>query len=103
MQTDATALPLPRAAMEALRRGNKIEAIKIVRAETGLGLKEAKDAVDAYEQGAPARPARPSQSPNDMLRSPGPVMHGDPNAGRTWVLVAITIAVLIGCYFAFKP
>jgi len=33
--------------------GNKIEAIKRVREQTGLGLKEAKDLVDAMEQGAP--------------------------------------------------
>ncbi len=37
--------------MELLRQGNKIEAIKLYRAMTGLGLKEAKDAVDAMERG----------------------------------------------------
>ena len=31
---------------EALRRGNKIEAIKIYREQTGVGLAEAKQAVD---------------------------------------------------------
>ncbi len=36
-----------------LNSGNKIEAIKRVREQTGLGLKEAKDLVDAMEQGAP--------------------------------------------------
>lgn len=30
-----------------IRSGNKIEAIKLVREKTGLGLKEAKDLVDA--------------------------------------------------------
>ena len=35
---------LPPAAIEALRRGNKIEAIKIVRVERNLGLKEARAA-----------------------------------------------------------
>ncbi len=34
--------------MEALMRGQKIEAIKIVRQEQGVGLKEAKDAVEVY-------------------------------------------------------
>ncbi|HSB00229.1 MAG TPA: ribosomal protein L7/L12 [Anaerolineales bacterium] len=34
---------------EALRRGNKIEAIKIYRELTGVGLAEAKLAVDALE------------------------------------------------------
>ncbi|MBN9389436.1 MAG: ribosomal protein L7/L12 [Chloroflexi bacterium] len=28
----------------------KIQAIKLVREQTGLGLKEAKDLVDAYEK-----------------------------------------------------
>jgi hypothetical protein len=34
---------------EALRRGNKIEAIKIYRELTGVGLAEAKQAVEAFE------------------------------------------------------
>jgi ribosomal protein L7/L12 len=33
------------------RAGKKIEAIKLVREQTGLGLKEAKDAVEAIERG----------------------------------------------------
>jgi ribosomal protein L7/L12 len=36
---------------ELVRAGKKIEAIKLVRAQTGLGLKEAKDAVEAIERG----------------------------------------------------
>ena len=47
----------PGNAEEAVRalldRGNKIEAIKLVREQTGLGLKEAKDLVDAMGRGAP--------------------------------------------------
>jgi hypothetical protein len=39
---------IPAEAIVALQRGNKIEAIKITRAHTGLGLKEAKDEVEAY-------------------------------------------------------
>jgi ribosomal protein L7/L12 len=35
---------------DALRRGNKIEAIKIYREMTGLGLAEAKDAIDKAER-----------------------------------------------------
>lgn len=31
---------------EALRRGNKIEAVKLYRELTGVGLAEAKDAID---------------------------------------------------------
>ena len=35
---------------EALRRGNKIEAIKIYRELTGVGLAEAKDAIDKVDR-----------------------------------------------------
>jgi len=38
---------LPEPVVAALKRGNKIEAIKLLRVQTGLGLKEAKDAVEA--------------------------------------------------------
>ncbi len=41
---------LPQAAVEALWKGNAIEAIKIVRLERDLGLKESKDLVDGYVQ-----------------------------------------------------
>lgn len=40
---------LPPEAEAALRTGNKIEAIKIVRDQRGLGLKEAKELVDRFE------------------------------------------------------
>jgi ribosomal protein L7/L12 len=47
---------LPAEAMAALSRGQLIEAIKIVREKTGLGLKEAKDLVEGYRDGhAPMR------------------------------------------------
>jgi large subunit ribosomal protein L7/L12 len=36
------------AVMGLIQQGNKIGAIKQYRAETGLGLKEAKDAVDKF-------------------------------------------------------
>lgn len=39
---------LPEAAITALGRNRLIEAIKITRAATGLGLKESKDAVESY-------------------------------------------------------
>lgn len=40
--------PIPDRALDQLTRGSKIEAIKIVRVELGLGLKEAKDMVEDY-------------------------------------------------------
>ena len=50
------AIEVPEAAKQALRRGNKIEAIKIVREQWGIGLAEAKEAVEQAERGADPRP-----------------------------------------------
>ena len=44
---------LPAAAIEALTRGQKIEAIKILRQETDLSLEQAKDTVDMYLESRP--------------------------------------------------
>lgn len=40
--------PLPADAIAAIQRGNKIDAIKILRTTRHLGLKEAKEIVDSY-------------------------------------------------------
>lgn len=45
---------LPKAAVEALRRGNLIEAIRIVSRERDIGLKEAKAQVEEYIASQPA-------------------------------------------------
>jgi hypothetical protein len=45
---------LSEGAISALQRGNKIEAIKLVREERGLGLKEAKDEVEEYLRTQPS-------------------------------------------------
>ena len=42
---------LPAEAIAALSRGQVVQAVKIVRDKTGLGLKESKDMVDAYRDG----------------------------------------------------
>ena len=44
---------LPSEAISALQRGNKIEAIKIVRQASKLDLKDAKDRVDDYVKNDP--------------------------------------------------
>ncbi|HEY8244947.1 MAG TPA: ribosomal protein L7/L12 [Casimicrobiaceae bacterium] len=59
---------LPPDAARALARGDKIEAIKLARAETGLGLKEAKDWVDAQA----ATPQMPTGlAPGEVPRHEG--------------------------------
>jgi polar amino acid transport system substrate-binding protein len=44
---------LPQPVQDALQRGQLVEAIKLMRAGTGLGLKETKDALEAYMRGEP--------------------------------------------------
>jgi polar amino acid transport system substrate-binding protein len=45
---------LPQPVQNALQRGNLVEAIQLMRAGTGLGLKETKDALEAYMRGEPS-------------------------------------------------
>lgn len=50
-ESDSSASPINNPQIqEALRRGNKIEAIKIYRELTGVGLAEAKQAVEQAER-----------------------------------------------------
>ncbi|REJ73550.1 MAG: hypothetical protein DWQ36_07110 [Acidobacteria bacterium] len=49
---------MPQAALDALQRGEKIEAIKIARQHFGIGLKEAKEAVERL--GSSPRPEGPT-------------------------------------------
>ncbi len=56
--TGATSVDVDTAIQNAIRAGQKIEAIKLYREKTGLGLKEAKDAIDAMmNRTAPPSPA----------------------------------------------
>jgi hypothetical protein len=57
---------------DALRAGNKIEAVKLHREATGSGLKEAKDEIEAIEAGLRARypdrfPAKPAAGKGGCL------------------------------------
>lgn len=45
---------LPLAAIAALHRGHKVEAIKLVRAESGIDLKEAKQRVEQFLRTEPS-------------------------------------------------
>jgi hypothetical protein len=44
---------IPAEAIEALQRGNKVEAIKFTRSATGMGLKESRIAVEALIENDP--------------------------------------------------
>ena len=75
-------MQLPPAAVAALHQGNKIEAIKIVRQERGIGLKEAKDAVDLYVQGDPLLQGKFATARAEGKRS-----------CITWLTVLIALAI----------
>ena len=66
---------LPDAAIAAIAHGQLIEAIKIVREATGLGLKESKDLVDQHREGPPASVSLPRhKSPEQAGRGNGSVV-----------------------------
>jgi len=85
-----TEMQLPSAAIAALQQGNKIEAIKIIRQERGIGLKEAKDAVDRYVQGDPLL-----QSKFAAARA------GNKRSCLLWLTILVAL-VLIGYYLFSK-
>lgn len=74
--------------ISAIDAGHKIEAIKILREETGLGLKDAKDVVDSI-----AREKR-----GESGGAPGMVEEG--GAGGM-IKMIVVIAVVLGVYFYF--
>jgi ribosomal protein L7/L12 len=82
---------LPFAVASALRKGDKMEAIRLMREQGGLGLKAAKDAVEAYgrEQGA-----------DDYRRAPGEVPRRGGAGWLVFVLVVVALALLARRLFA---
>ena len=72
----------------AVDRGNKIEAIKRLRAETGLGLKDAKHAIDALSRERRGDPGSDAG------------MSEEGGAG-SMIKMVIAIAVLLAVYFYF--
>ena len=69
-----------------LAQSRKIEAIKLVRKQTGAGLKDAKDFVEAIERGQ-----SPPIPPAAITLSQG--------SGCATVLIAIVLALILLAYF----
>lgn len=88
----------PAAATEALRQGHKIEAIRIVREHTGMGLKEAKDAVESHEQ--TMVPTVEGLSPRNGL-SPGEVPRT--SGMGSWLLILLVIIAAVVYYLFRNP
>ncbi len=77
---------LSAAVISAIQSGRKIEAIKILREESGMGLKEAKDAVEAYQRRHP-----------EFGLSDGAT--GEASGGGLFVVGALIIASIAAYYF----
>lgn len=109
----------PPAVLEALKRGNKIEAIKLLRQVTKMGLAETKALVDAIESqrtaGGPGAPNRTTSAsagaaqPSIRIRqhpthhyvphsksglSPGEVPRTGASLGWLWVVLVVAAAVV---------
>ena len=80
---------LSAAAVAALRRGNKIEAIKLVREERNIGLKEAKDAVEDHMRTQPDLQSALANAQGEAKRS-----------AVVWIAVLAGLAVLAYYFFA---
>jgi hypothetical protein len=76
---------LPPESRAELARGNKIEAIKLLRKATGLGLKEAKDLVDGAES------ATPSMQPGTSAG----LMRGEAPGGRVRTIFAVLVVLML--------
>ena len=85
----------------AMASGNKLEAVKLLKEATGLGLAEAKERIDAAMQSEPlnlqAALNQPTQ-PNAASSAPGEVKS---SPGILW-LALILVALAWGAWFYFK-
>ena len=105
---------LPGEVVEAWKKGNKIEAIRLLRAKGGAGLTEAKQAIEAFERqqrgGSAQAPA--TKAPNavaDMLEvrrragrqlSPGEV---PPSSANKWLIVIVIVLAALGYWIFIRP
>ena len=84
MENEPVKSSLSETAISALQRGNKIEAIKLLREERGLGLKEAKDEVEDYLRTQPSLQATFATAQTEASRS-----------ALLWLLVLIGGGILL--------
>ena len=92
---------IPPEAIAALAAGHKVEAVKLTREATGLGLAESLKLVDAHMHGGSGRSDAGGQgSPSGMfdpMAEPGRV----PPGGSKWLGIAVVLVVLLACVYLF--
>ncbi|WP_109440809.1 ribosomal protein L7/L12 [Acinetobacter haemolyticus] len=76
---------IPSEALQMLRDGQLIQAIKITREKTGLGLKESKDLIDQYLNEHPQEQTRIQEQLTQRSRS----------GLKVFVLIFLVLVVLI--------
>jgi hypothetical protein len=99
---------LSQEALRALKAGNHVEAIRLVREATGTGLAEAKTIVAALEKGVPkaaaraarqslANAVRPSPASPELRSGPGLAPGEVPHVGGQgkWLVLFAVAVVLI--------
>ena len=86
--------------MQALQQGRYLEAVKLLRQQPGMGLKEAKDIIDAVQKqlAGHAKPAHDQapHAPGHHDLAPGEVPR---SAGLGNVLLVLAFVALAAWYF----
>jgi hypothetical protein len=88
---------VPAAAAAALAQGRKVDAVKIVREATGLGLADTLKLIEGHLKGQRGGAGAPGGA-FDPMAEPGRVA---PGGGKVWLVIVIALAVLaVGFLFA---
>ncbi len=88
---------VPPAAAAALAQGRKVEAVKLVREATGLGLAESLKLIEGHLKGQRGASGAPGGT-FDPMAEPGRVASG---GGKAWLVIVIVLAVLaVGFLYA---
>ncbi|QXZ10826.1 hypothetical protein KUF54_06375 [Comamonas sp. Y33R10-2] len=90
----------------AIAAGSKLEAVKLLKEATGLGLAQAKERIDDAMQGQPLdlKPAQPSStqasaSPYEVATAPGEVPRSRSGLFVTMLLLVLLLCAVIWNYF----
>ena len=93
------AAAVPAAALAALARGQKVEAVRLTREATGLGLAAAKQLVEAHPNPAAGDFGhRPSSAAMNPMAEPGRVSGG----GSAWLPVIVVLLIAAAAWWYFR-
>jgi len=93
------AAAVPAAALAALARGQKVEAVRLTREATGLGLAAAKQLVEAHQNASASDFGQlPSSAALNPMAEPGRVSGG----GFEWLPVIVVLLIAAVAWWYFK-